>query len=449
MTAMATSRTDSALVPAPRLVRVFLHFFCFVLAGYAVFGKDFAYLGFPPLYIGEMALVLGAAVALIAGNLTSAILNLPGLALALLMIWTAHRTIPYWSQYGLDAPRDAMIVFYGLFAYVIASLVLQRPSTFLFLVERYKRFISYAIFLAPIVVALGAAFPPLLGIGPHAADLACHLTAIFALALIGFVRLRPLAFLLILLFELFAFTQAREAMIVFVVGCSLAIAFSPGDGALRRILACVGVCVTVGGILFVVDFRFDSEDLRRPVSARQYVENVTSIFTGGDNEDETREWRLNWWTDITNYTLHGPYFWTGKGFGPNLADTDGYQTSGPDEAPLRSPHNAHMTILARGGVPEFVLWISALGAWFGAMTRQLMEARRLRDDWWASVFAFLLIYWTAILVASSFSVMLEGPVVGIWFWTIHGVGLAGLILHRHRVASLQDRRLAAHVPFAG
>jgi hypothetical protein len=446
---MATSRTASALVSAPRVVRVFLGFFCFVLAGYVVIGREFAYLGFPPLYIGEIVLVLGAAVALMAGNLTSAFLNLPGLALALLIVWTAHRTTPYWTQYGLDAPRDAMVVFYGLFAYVIASFVLQRPSTFLFLVERYKRFIPYAIFLAPIVVALGCTFPPLAGVGPKAADLACHLTAIFAFALIGFIRLRPLAFIVMLLFELFAFSQAREAMVVFVVGSSLAIAFSLESGMLRRISACIGVCATVVGVLFVVDFHFDSEELRRPVSIRQYVDNVTTIFTGGDNDDETREWRLNWWSDIANYTVHGPYFWTGKGFGPNLADTDGYQTSGPDEAPLRSPHNVHMTILARGGVPGLVLWISALGAWLGAVIRQLMEARRSRDVWWAGVFAFLLIYWTAILVAGSFAVMLEGPVMGIWFWTIHGIGLASLILHRHRVAMLQGLRLRAHAPFAG
>jgi hypothetical protein len=446
---MATSRTDSALLSAPRLVRVFLGLFCFVLAGYVVFGRAFAYLGFPPFYVGEIALVLGATIALMAGNLTSAVLNLPGLALALLIAWTAHRTIPYWTQYGLDAPRDAMIVFYGLFAYVIASLILQRPSTLLFLVERYKRLISYAIFLAPVVFALGYTFPPLLGVGPTPGDLACHLTAIFAFALIGFIRLRPLALILILLFELFAFSQAREAMVVFVLGSSLAMAFSLEGRVLRRISACIGICATVVSVLFVIDFQFDSEDLRRPVSIRQYMDNVTTIFTGGDNDDATREWRLNWWSDITNYTVHGPYFWTGKGFGPNLADADGYQTSGPDEAPLRSPHNAHMTILARGGVPELVLWISALGAWLGAVMRQLMEARRLRDDWWASVFAFLLIYWTAILVASSFAVILEGPVMGIWFWTIHGIGLASLIVHRHRVAMLQGFRLGARAPFAG
>jgi hypothetical protein len=443
---MATPHADSAPVSTPRLVRVFLGFFCFVLAGYATLGKEFAYLGFPPLYMGEIALALGAATALMAGNLISAILNLPGLALALLMLWTAHRTIPYWNQYGLDAPRDAMMVFYGLFAYVIAALVLQRPATLLLLIERYKRFISYAVFLSPIILALGL----LRGIGPKAADVACHLAAIFAFALIGFIRLRPLAFIVILLVELFAFTQTREAMVAFVVGCSLATMFSSDGRAPRRIAACIGVCAMVLAVLFVLNVQFASEDLRRPVSVRQYVENATSIFTGSGSDDDTREWRLNWWSDITNYTLHGPYFWTGKGFGPNLADLDGYQTSGPDEAPLRSPHSAHMTILARGGVPELVLWISALGSWLVAVVRQLMEARRLRDNWWAGVLAFLLTYWTIFVVASSFDVVLEGPVMGIWFWTIHGIGLASLILYRHRAATLQKGlRLRVSAPITG
>jgi hypothetical protein len=446
---MTAVPTGSDPVSALRLVRVFLGFFCFVLAGYVVFGKYFAYLGFPPFYIGEIALILGATVALTVGALTSAVLNLPGLALALLILWTANRTIPYLDQYGLDAPRDAMVVFYGLFAYVIASLVLKRPSTLLVLVERYKRFISYAIFLAPIVVILGFTFTPLLGIGPKVKDLACHMTAIVAFALLGFIRLRPLAFILILLFELFAFSQSREAMAVFVVGSSLATALSQESGVVRRISACIGAIAAVVGVLFVVDFNFDSEDLRRPVSVRQYVENVTSAFTGGDEEDETREWRRNWWSDIINYTVHGPYFWTGKGFGPNLADTDGYQTSDQEEAPLRSPHNAHMTILARGGMPELVLWVTALGTWLGAVSRQLMEARRRQDDRWAAVFAFLLIYWTIILVSSSFDVVLEGPVMGIWFWTIHGIGLASLVLYRHRVAVLQGPRSSVHARLAG
>jgi hypothetical protein len=175
------------------------------------------------------------------------------------------------------------------------------------------------------------------------------------------------------------------------------------------------------------------------------VINATDIFStsGSHRGDDTREWRLNWWSDIIHYTLHGPYFWKGKGFGVNLADSDGYQTTDlqSGEPPLRSPHSVHMTILARGGVPAFVLWIVALGSWLVAVVHQLSEAKRVQDDWWAGMFAFLLSYWTIILISASFDVILESPVMGIWFWTIHGIGLAAVILHRHRVSTLQSPRV--------
>ncbi len=445
---MTIAHTHSALAATPRVARVFWGFFCFVLAGYAILGRAFAYLGYPPLYIGEMALALGTATALMAGSLVSAIVNLPGLALALLMLWTAHRTVPYWTQYGFDSLRDAMIVLYGLFAYIVASLILQRPGTLVVLLDRYKRFIPYVLFLSPIALVAGYAFPGL-RIGPKLGDLSCHVAAVLFFALIGFVRLRPRAFIVIVLVELFAFTQTREAMLTVFVGCSLAAIFSSNSRALRCISALIGVSAVVVGVLFALDFKFTSQNLRRPVSVRQYAENATSIFTGSDSDGGTKEWRLNWWTDIINYTVHGRYFWTGKGFGPNLADIDGYQTESDEAAPLRSPHNAHMTILARGGVPELSLWILALGSWFVAVIYQLMEARRLRDDWWAAVFGFLLTYWTMIVVASSFDVVLEGPVMGIWFWTIHGIGLAALILYRHRAVTLQGPRFRAGAAFGG
>jgi hypothetical protein len=449
---MTIARIDAAPVSTPRILRVFLNFFCFVLAGYVLLGRNFAYLGFPPLYVGEIALALGIAAALTAGNLTSAIVNLPGLALALLMLWTAFRAIPYWDNYGLDAPRDAMLVFYGLFAYIVASLILQRPMTLTLLIERYKRFIPYIIFLSPILPMVGyISGNVMVGgwslEGSKVGDLSCHLTAVIAFSLIGFVRLRFKTLIFILLIELFTFSQGREAMLAFLVGCSLASAFSPNRHALRRVLAIVGISAVVLSVLGALDFQIPGQKEGRDVAVRQLVINATSVFTntGSERADGTKEWRLNWWSDIIDYTVHGPYFWDGKGFGPSLADIDGYQVGDPElgEPPLRSPHNAHMTILARGGVPALVLWIGALGSWLVAVTHQLIEAKKLRDEWWVGVFAFLLTYWTMMVVSSSFDVALEGPVRGIWFWTIHGIGLAALILHRHRVATLRDIHLRA------
>jgi hypothetical protein len=448
---MTAARIHANQVPMPRVVRGYLSLLCFVLAGYLLLGRAFAYLGFPPLYIGEITLALGIVAALMAGNLTSAIFNWPGVALALLMLWTAFRTIPYLPTYGFDAPRDAVTVFYGLYAYVIASLILQRPASLALLIDRYKRFIPCIIFLSPILPlsayltgsAIVWSWEGQNISGPKIVDLSCHVPAVIAFSLIGFIRLRFPVLIFVLLVGLFLVSQQRQALLTFTIGCCLASLFSPNRHALRNVLAIGGVVAAILGVFAAVDLRISGQDQGRTFEARQLVINATDIFsTSSERGTETREWRLNWWSDIIDYTLHGPYFWKGKGFGVNLADSDGFQTSDAEtgEPPLRSPHSVHMTILARGGVPAFVLWIVALGSWLVAVVHQLREAKRVQDDWWAGVFAFLLCYWTIILVSASLDVLLESPVMGIWFWTIHGIGLAALILHRHRVSILQSPR---------
>jgi hypothetical protein len=44
---------------------------------------------------------------------------------------------------------------------------------------------------------------------------------------------------------------------------------------------------------------------------------------------------------------------------------------------------------------------------------------------------FLLAYWLAFMANASFDVFIEGPMGGIWFWTIFGTGLAALWIQKH------------------
>jgi len=73
------------------------------LLGYAVLGKYFAYLGIPPLFVGEIALLTGFAVALRTGCLVAALAALPNLLLAIAMIWVMLRTLPYLGEHGFNA----------------------------------------------------------------------------------------------------------------------------------------------------------------------------------------------------------------------------------------------------------------------------------------------------------------------------------------------------------
>src|SRR5260370_23881274 len=96
-----------------------------VLLGYAMIGKGFAYLGLPPLFIGEIALSAGLVVMLRTGCLIAALATLPSLVLAATMIWVLLRTLPYAGVYGFDSPRGSAVIMYGGFAFVIIALLLE------------------------------------------------------------------------------------------------------------------------------------------------------------------------------------------------------------------------------------------------------------------------------------------------------------------------------------
>ena len=138
---------------------------------------------------------------------------------------------------------------------------------------------------------------------------------------------------------------------------------------------------------------------------------------GQVNLEQTKNWRLRWWTKIVDYTVHGPYFWTGKGFGVNLAIDDGIRK----ETFNRHPHSAHMSILARAGVPGLTLWILLQTAFGASLLAAFLRATRMGEEWWARLDLWVLAYWLAFITAASFGVYLEGPHGGIPFWCVMGL----------------------------
>ncbi|HLA62889.1 MAG TPA: hypothetical protein VK610_00560 [Rhodothermales bacterium] len=109
--------------------------------GYALAGRGFAYLGVPPIFIGEVVLALGLGVALWEGSLTRAFASGTLKLLAGLMAWVAFRTVSYLDTYGIDALRDAMLVGYGLYAVAIVAVLTARPERLLLLVRGYRAFV--------------------------------------------------------------------------------------------------------------------------------------------------------------------------------------------------------------------------------------------------------------------------------------------------------------------
>jgi hypothetical protein len=176
------------------------------------------------------------------------------------------------------------------------------------------------------------------------------------------------------------------------------------------------------------------------VSAGQLAENIQSII--GESDEPTlagsRQWREDWWDTIVGYTVQGPYFWEGKGFGINLADADGFQS--PDQL-LRAPHNAHLNFLARGGVPGLALWAAIQVSFAITMIRAALTAAKAKESFWLALLAWIFVYWLAALTNMTFDVYLEGPQGGILFWSVLGVGLAAA-WHVKEMVQIEDLNAA-------
>lgn len=424
------------------LPRAFLISLAVLLAGYAVIGRGFAHLGAPPFfYVGEIVLLLGVLAIVLGGGIQPAFRSPILWTLIVFMGWCALQTVPYLEEYGLPTLRDAATWGYGVFAFLVTGFLLRRGHLKEVLVF-YRRIAPFVIVMIPILIINsrfghfrvdvpgtginllntrpGAMSVQLAGVGVF---LALGLHQLFQHRKTAWSRARDYVLLgAWLMVALMTAVLNRGGMLSIGMAILTVLIIRPS----RRWVRMAAIVMAVFGILLLADVRLEVES-GREYSPAQLVENFTSIF-GGEaegNMSQTREWRLQWWSKILDYTVFGPHFWTGKGFGINLAWSDGIREATDEEGyPLRSPHNSHLTILARTGVPGFLLWVTFLSVFGISMLRGYWRARSIGLDWLARVNLWVIGFWVAFLVNMSFTVYLEGPHGGIWFWSLVGFGIA-------------------------
>lgn len=424
------------------LAPFFLGILGVVLAGYAFFGRGFAYLGVAPLYIGE--LVLGIALLTLVVNVRRWRLSLMTSLLLLFMALGVLSTLPYLSVHGIDALRDAVIWGYGFFAIAVAWSV--RKAHFEAIVKWYGKLLPIFVVCAPLILIASrtlSGLPALPGsdvslFDPKPGDLAVHLAGAGAFLIVGLwtrrSEIRSFAEFLIwpawFVGLALAGSLNRGGLTSAAVGIALTFVLRPSRRFMRPLfIAALLIIMTV-----LVNPTIDI-GANRQISLDQITDNLKSVVGSSGNSQlgSTREWRLLWWEDIVDYTVRGPYFWTGKGFGINLADADGYQVEA--DSALRSPHNSHMTVLARMGVPGMLVWAAFQLAFGLMMLANIRRAHRRRDTFWLQMTVWLFVYWLVMIINSSFDVYLEGPQGGIWFWTIVGLGLAACRMQQQEATS--------------
>ena len=99
-----------------------------LLMGYALDGRGFAYIGIPPLFIGE-AMLLAGVVVLICTRGWAKLWETPQIiALSAFVLLGIARTIPYVDSCGIDALRDGAIYYYSAFAFITAGLLIADPQ---------------------------------------------------------------------------------------------------------------------------------------------------------------------------------------------------------------------------------------------------------------------------------------------------------------------------------
>jgi hypothetical protein len=366
-----------------------------------------------------------------------------------MMGWVALRTLPFVGSYGFDALRDSVVIMYGGFALIVTALLLQDSRRINTLVGYYDKFLSFYVPMIPLLFVISwnmkAYLPTVFGSGVPAlniqpGDVAVHLTGAAVFVMVGFRRSRRLWLVSLPAGMLIVGALSRGCMLaevlpitfaVFILGNWRQLALTLASG-----MALFCIAYTVEPLFFEYVPAQSSEE--RPISTRQVVDNVESIFgQGGEQTEGTKEWRLDWWKAIIADTVYGPYFWTGRGFGLNIALADGFSnwTARSGHPPLRSPHNVFIALLARSGVPGVALWLIMLVSWFATVLQSMRAARRRHQPEWAGLFLLLSCYVASILINASFDPALEGPIQGIWFWCLFGVGVGSVMVYWHQRAA--------------
>lgn len=471
-------RRPSTLIAA----RVFLLCLGVLLLGYMFLGRGFAHIGVRPLYVGEVVLGIGLVCTTIVLVRTWPPRR-PSVVVWLLlafMVLGALRTIPYLPQYGVDALRDAVLWGYAIFALMLYVLI-DRD-----VIDRALRGFGWVVPIFAVWLPISWTLFGILSreIDPtrpgdviplvffKSGDMTVHIVgAIAFLVIVPMLMTRsrfwwraaigvPLLWTLLV-----AGTSSRAAMVTAAFGLVIIVVFARN----RRWQP-----LLVAGVVAMLIFTIPTSPVavvppsptptptptasepertprptptasavvvepspgRRQVEIGQLFDNLVSIIGSTSNAalDGPRAFRLAWWSEIVDYTVFGEYFWTGKGFGVNLANVDGFQPTADQS--MRAPHNSHVSILARMGVPGFALWILLQIAFFASLVRAIARHREGGDITLAAAGGLVLVYWVAIMINTSFDPYIEGPQGGIWYWGIFGAGLviARLAPTRHATA---------------
>jgi hypothetical protein len=399
----------------------------FVVGGYMVFQRPFAYLGVPgvPLFVGEMMLAAFFVFRpKVSGHRLMMALTEPSPLGAL--AWSMLLLVAYGLVLAIrgDAagyPRRLLVqelVFniYPLYLLLGIWLAEHDPR----LLERFMLGLAWVngIYGVLYMAVLNQTLLTLPGTNVllfrSPLGQSALLLALMAFRPKGYKMAVPFILNLVILLGI----QSRASYAGFAIGLAVWAILSKRIG---QTIAVIAVVASLLGAAWILDLRIEFARGASEYSARNIAAAVIAPFDeqtaaryseDARNFSGTTEWRKTWWAGIWN-TVHSTPTLTafGPGYGFELTSTADLRSSEDD---LRTPHNWFMYALGYGGwlgVLSFVFLLLALG-------HLLWRTFRLTGQ------AFGLAFLASSVTIATFSNYFETPYAAIPVWVITGMAAA-------------------------
>lgn len=397
--------------------RIYLTFYFFVMACYVFFNKGVAY-----SYMVEVLWLFGLLLIFLSRHTYEFVWDLRAkllvffLTVGIIYIPIGLRGYPF-----LEVIRDSFIFQYGWFAFIVFLFKDQQQLVWKKIIAIYSWFPVFGLlnFGLQNFVENFDRIKPFGGIALvlyKYGDMGVHLL-ISSLVLLVFQQKRSLRFqammAILILFNLLILTAySRSGMLAYVLGVLVYIVLSKEAYIRTRVKQYTKYLPLL--LLIVVpiyaSIKVQENFQGRKVGIEQVAQNAGSFvgISKNMNLEDNKLWRLVWWAKILEYSFSPSYFFQGKGLGMSLSETDEVVSEAEE---VRSPHNFHLTVMARFGVPIFFLWLFWLFLLFKPMFKRQLEAKTL-------LISTVLL---AFIVNASFDVFLEGPMGAFPFWTWVGL----------------------------
>ena len=399
------------------LNRAYIKIYFFVLLIYVFFNKGVAY-----SYMAEFLLVAGFLILFINRRQFEIGLDrkqiLVGIFIFISFLFILVGIFQYPLLYVL---RDSLAFQYAWFAFIIYFLKNEYDYLWQKIIQIYKWvplvlllnfFLFYFVFLY---------LPPINVFGNQSiiiyknGDKSIHLlisTILMFLYTEKYSRKWLIAnTILIVINFLILLALTRSGSVAYIISLFSFFFFSKEkilNESLRKLLKYVPIFMVLGmGLFITLDIQGDAQG--RTISLSQITDNFSSIVSSDIDGSLTdnKVWRLVWWAKLINESFTLQHFFVGKGLGMSLAGNDILNT----DDNLRSPHNFHLTILARFGYIVFITWIMWLVSLFKPLFTRKLAGKTL------AITSILL----AFIINGSFDVFFEGPMGAFPFWTFVGL----------------------------